>query len=197
MSINTSQYGFVCPVKFSNEKYIRIKKKKFLDIFLRKNRYQVFVNYSQILPIWQILFWIFLNSQFIPISIRTEVGSAILFLFLFAGKITNRWSLKVGHITLGGPQMPLNWSELGVNITMFFSKTYCLDFLYRDGLENLKCVMEKHLMPTQPLPTHLVMQVWHGVLLSVFVRWVSGARRLSDLQLHGWTHLCDMCSLKW
>ena len=66
--------------------------------------------------------------------------------------------------------MPLNWSELGVNITMFFSKTYCLDFSYTDGLVNLKCMMEKHLLPTQPLPTHLVMQVWHGVLLSVFVR---------------------------
>ena len=66
--------------------------------------------------------------------------------------------------------MPLNWSELGVNITMFFSKTYCLDFLYTDGLVNLKCMMEKHLMPTQPLPTHFVMQVWHVVLLSVFVR---------------------------
>ena len=51
--------------------------------------------------------------------------------------------------------MPLNWSELGVNITIFFSKTYCLDFLYTDGLVNLKCMMEKHLMPTTPLPTHL------------------------------------------
>ena len=48
-------------------------------------------------------------------------------------------------------------------------------------------MLEKHLMPTPPLPTHLVMQVWHGVLLYVFVRWVSGARRLCDLQLHGWT----------
>ena len=48
--MNISHYGFVCPVNFSNEKYIRVKKKKFLDIFLRKNRYQVFVNYSRILP---------------------------------------------------------------------------------------------------------------------------------------------------
>jgi hypothetical protein len=31
-------------------------------------------------------------------------------------------------------------------------------------------MLEKHLMPTPPLPTHLFMQVWHGVLLSVFVR---------------------------
>ena len=66
--------------------------------------------------------------------------------------------------------MPLNWSELGVNITMFFSKTYCSEFLYTDGLVNLKCMMKKQLMPTQPLHTHLVMQVRHGVLLSVFVR---------------------------
>ena len=83
--------------------------------------------------------------------------------------------------------MPLNWSELGINITMFFSKTYCLDFLYIDGLVNLKCMLEKHLMPIPPHPTHLVIQVWHGALLSVFVRGVSGAGRLCDLQLHGWT----------
>ena len=66
--------------------------------------------------------------------------------------------------------MPLSWSELDVNIPMFFSKTYCLDFLYTDGLVNLKCMLEKHLMPTPPLPTHLVMQVWHKALPSVFVR---------------------------
>ena len=60
----------------------------------------------------------------------------------------------------GGPQMPLNCSELGVNRNMFFSKTFSLDFLYTDGLVNLKCMMENHLMPTQPFPTHLVMQVW-------------------------------------
>ena len=59
--------------------------------------------------------------------------------------------------------MPLNWSELGVSKTMFFSKTYCVD-LYTDGLENLKCMFEKHLMPTPPRPTHLVMQVWHKAL---------------------------------
>ena len=80
--------------------------------------------------------------------------------------------------------MPLNYSELGVNITMFFSKTYYLDFLYSDGLVNLKCMLKKHQMPTPPVHTHLVIQVWNGVLLSVFV---SGAGRLCDLQLHGWT----------
>jgi hypothetical protein len=31
-----SPYGCVCPVNFSNEKYIRVKKKKYSDIFLRK-----------------------------------------------------------------------------------------------------------------------------------------------------------------
>ena len=66
--------------------------------------------------------------------------------------------------------MPLNRSDLGGNITMFFSKTYCLGFLYTDGLVNLKHMLEKHLMPTPPLPTHLVMQVWHRALLSVFLR---------------------------
>ena len=50
--------------------------------------------------------------------------------------------------------MPLNWSELGVNITMFFSKTYCLDFLYADGLVNLKYMMEKtsNANPTSSYP---------------------------------------------
>ena len=33
--MNISHYGFVCPVNLSNEKYIRVKKKKFLEIFLR------------------------------------------------------------------------------------------------------------------------------------------------------------------
>ena len=64
--------------------------------------------------------------------------------------------------------MPLNWSELGVNITIFFSKTYCLD-LYTDGLVNFKCMFEKHLMQTQPYLIHLVMQVWHKALPSIFV----------------------------
>ena len=59
--------------------------------------------------------------------------------------------------------MLLNWSELGVNIPMFFSKKYT------DGLVNHKCMLEKHLIPTPPLPTHLVIEVWHGALLSVFV----------------------------
>ena len=34
--MNISNYGFVCPEKFSNEKYIRVKKKKFLDFFFQK-----------------------------------------------------------------------------------------------------------------------------------------------------------------
>ena len=49
--MNISHYDFVCPETFSNEKFIRVKKKKFVEIFLRKNRYQVFVNYLRILPI--------------------------------------------------------------------------------------------------------------------------------------------------
>ena len=35
----------------------------------------------------------FQNSRTIPIPIRTEVGFVNLFLFLFAGKITIRWSV--------------------------------------------------------------------------------------------------------
>jgi len=34
--MNISQYGFFCPINFSNEKYIRVKKKKFLEKFLEK-----------------------------------------------------------------------------------------------------------------------------------------------------------------
>ena len=81
----------------------------------------------------------------------------------------------------------LNWSEWGINLTMIFSKTYYWDLLYTDGLVNLTCILEKHVMPTPPLPTHLAMQVWHKVLPYVFVFWVSGAGRLGELQLHGWT----------
>ena len=56
------------------------EKKKFLDICLRKNRYQVFMNYSHILPIWQILF-LFLFASF---------GIHELFLFLFVRKLAPR-----------------------------------------------------------------------------------------------------------
>ena len=75
-SMNTSHYGFVCPVNLSNEKYIRVKE-FFKDIFLRKNRYEVFENYLQILPIWQILF-LFLFASF---------GIHKLFLFLLVQKL--------------------------------------------------------------------------------------------------------------
>ena len=76
-SINISHYVFVCLVNFSNEKYIRVKKKKLLELFLRKNRYQIFVNYSRIPPIWQILF-VFLFASY---------GIHKLFLFLFVQKL--------------------------------------------------------------------------------------------------------------
>ena len=51
---------------------------------------ELFANTSHlknIIPIPNRNFW---NSQTIPIPIRTEVGPANLFLFLFAGKITIR-----------------------------------------------------------------------------------------------------------
>ena len=51
------------------------------------------------------------------------------------------------------------------------------------GVVNLTRMMEKHVMPTPPLPT----QVWHKALPSVFVIRVSGARRFGELLLHGWT----------
>ena len=48
-------------------------------------------------------------------------------------------------------------------------------------------------MPTSPIPTHLVTQVWHEALPSVFVSWVSGAGRFGELQLHGWTPVVIRC----
>ena len=85
--MNISHYGYGCPENFSNEKYIRVTKKKLLDIFLRKNFvsgfHELFANTSYLTKICK--FW---NSQPIPIPIRTEVGSSNLFLFLVAGKIT-------------------------------------------------------------------------------------------------------------
>ena len=56
-------YGFLCPINFSNEKYIRVKKNIFLDIFLRKNRYQVFVNYSRIQIIREYKYYSYSYSQ--------------------------------------------------------------------------------------------------------------------------------------
>ena len=92
--MHISHYGFVCPVNFSNENYIRVKKKKFLDIFLRKKKKfgirELFANTSHLTNIIPIPIRKFWNSQTIPIPIHTEVGSANLFLFLFAGKITIR-----------------------------------------------------------------------------------------------------------
>ena len=78
--MNISHYGFVCQVNFPNGKYIRVKKKKFLEIFKEKNRYQVFVNYSRMLPIWWILF-LFLFTSF---------GIHELLLFLFVQKLALR-----------------------------------------------------------------------------------------------------------
>ena len=48
-------------------------------------------------------------------------------------------------------------------------------------------MLKKHVMPTPPLPTNLLMQVWQKALPSVFVIGVSGAGRFGELQLHGWT----------
>ena len=41
-------YGFLCSVRFSKEKYIRVKKKKLLEKFERQIIFQVFVNNSRI-----------------------------------------------------------------------------------------------------------------------------------------------------
>ena len=48
-------------------------------------------------------------------------------------------------------------------------KNYCFDLLWLAGLVNLTCVLEKHVMPTPPLPIHHVTLVWHKVLPSIFL----------------------------
>ena len=87
-----SHYGFVWSVNFSNEKYIRVKKGKFLNIFLKEKKIsgicELFANTSHLTNIIPIPIRMFWNSQTIPIPICAEVGSSNLFLFLFAGKIT-------------------------------------------------------------------------------------------------------------
>ena len=85
------------PCKFFKWKYIRTKKKKLEGEKIDKNNYSsyswivckyfpsdkyYFYSYSQVLE--------FTNYSY---SYCTELGSANLFLFLFAGKITIRWSL--------------------------------------------------------------------------------------------------------
>ena len=52
-------------------------------------------------------------------------------------------------------------------------------------------MVEKHLMPTPPLSSNLVTQVWQKALPSVFVIRVSGAGRFGELQLHGWIPVCE------
>ena len=69
---------------------------------------------------------------------------------------------------------------MGQKITMVFSKLYCLDL-----------ILEKLVMPTSPLPHHLLTQVWHEAIPSVFMSWVSGAGRFGELQLQGWTPVME------
>ena len=45
-----------------------------------------------------------------------------------------------------------------------FSKTFSQYFLQAAGLVNLTCTFEKHVMPTPPLPTHIVKQIRHKAL---------------------------------
>jgi len=42
--------------------------------------------------------------------------------------------------------MPINGSKLGLNITMFFSKNQCLDFLYLAGLVVHICMLDYYVM---------------------------------------------------
>ena len=71
--MNIYHYGFVCLVIFSNEKYVRVKKKKLLDILLKKKKISVilelFANTSHLTNIIPIPIRKFWNSQTIPIPI--------------------------------------------------------------------------------------------------------------------------------
>ena len=105
----------MCPVNFSNEKYIREKWNKKLDIFLWKKRYQVFVNYSLILPIWQILFlfscfWI--NKLFLFLFVQ-KFASQIYSYSNLRGKLlfTDHWrttslnrSIRLFHMLHRSPK---------------------------------------------------------------------------------------------
>ena len=42
--------------------------------------------------------------------------------------------------------MPINGLKLGLNITMFFSKNQCLDFLYLAGLVFHICMLDYYVM---------------------------------------------------
>ena len=70
---------FFCPVSFSKDKFIRVKKKKLLEKYEREKCFK-FVNNSWILPFWQISF-LFLFISF---------GIHELFLFLFVQKLAPR-----------------------------------------------------------------------------------------------------------
>ena len=87
--MNISHYGFSCPVNFWNEKYIRVKNKKYLDISLKKIdiRYSWIIceflpsdkyysySYSQVLEFtnysYSYLYRIWLRKS-IPIPIRRK-----------------------------------------------------------------------------------------------------------------------------
>ena len=65
----------------------------------------------------------------------------------------------------------------------------CRPPLETAGLVNLTCILQEHVMPSPHISTHLVMQVWHKALPSVFVVLVSGDGRFGELQLLGWPHM--------
>ena len=86
---------------FSKKKYIRVKKEKNIRKIWGKKKHilgihEYFANTSHLtnfIPIPICKFW---DSRTIPIPMCTEIGSTNLFLFLFVGKITIRWSLLCG-----------------------------------------------------------------------------------------------------
>ena len=53
--------------------------------------------------------------------------------------------------------MPLNVSELGQNIIQFISNLYVGVFLLIGGLVSISFMLEKIVLVTPPLPSHIVL----------------------------------------
>ena len=99
---------------------------------------------TNIIPIHR--FW---NSRTIPIPICTEIGSANLFLFLFAGKITIRWSL----VNILSNIQVSNSYGFGVNV---FLTTYLIN------RENVYCLSG-------------YFQNWHNITVFTYITYTARA----------------------
>ena len=105
---------------------------------MRKKIFQIFLNSSHltnIIPIPICKFW---DSWTIPIPFCIEVGSANLFLFLFAGKITICWSLQLSNDHCLPYMMSLLHPLQGYTKHSIGDKTSLGSGLYLVHCENIK-----------------------------------------------------------